>query len=148
MSLAYSVVLPISTAEGAANPIAVVGNRIFTGNINRWVYALDADTGCAIWTFKANDRIRSNVAYEDGVLVFGDLRANAYGLDADTGRLLWMRHVDSSPTARVTGNVTVSETTAGRKPIIALESQMADLIHTYLTNAEAAQHLRPVTPNA
>ena len=107
--LAYTVALPIAVEDGAGNPVAVVGNRVFTANFNRWVYALDAASGCAVWKFHAQDRIRSNVAIEDGIVVFGDVRANAYGIDANTGRLLWFKHVDSAPTARITGNVTLMD---------------------------------------
>lgn len=106
--LIWALPLPVETDfDGAANPVAVVGNRLFMGNYNGWVYAIDVDNQCALWTFKPLGPVRSNVAVRDGVLVFGDVYANAYALDANTGRLLWIRPLDSSPEARVTGNVTL-----------------------------------------
>lgn len=106
--LRMAMPLPVYSAfEGAANPVAVVGNRLFAANNNRWVYALDPENGCAHWTFRSPGRVRSNVAVEEGILVFGDVHANAYALDAYSGRLLWQARLDSAPGARVTGNVTL-----------------------------------------
>ena len=72
--LKWAVALPSTRAfEGGGNPITVVGDRLFVGNLNHWVYALDAERGCAHWTFRAEWRIRSNVAVDDGIAVFGDV---------------------------------------------------------------------------
>jgi polyvinyl alcohol dehydrogenase (cytochrome) len=108
--LEWALPLPyLGTTDGAGNQVAVVGDRVFIADINGWVYALDAKRGCADWTFRAENRVRMNVAVENGVLVFGDTVANAYGLDARTGKLRWRRRVDYQPTARVTGNVTLHD---------------------------------------
>jgi polyvinyl alcohol dehydrogenase (cytochrome) len=107
--LKWSLPLPVAGAsqEGVGNPVAIVGGRAFAANSNHWVYSLDTQRGCAYWTFRTEGRVRSNVAIENGLLVVGDLLANVYALDASTGRLLWQRRVDSSPAARITGNVTL-----------------------------------------
>lgn len=95
--------------SGAGNSVAVRGGVVYAGNLNHWVYALDAARGCALWTFRAEGRVRSNVALEGDRIVFGDLLANAYGLDAATGRLRWRTRVDFTPGARITGNVTLHD---------------------------------------
>jgi polyvinyl alcohol dehydrogenase (cytochrome) len=108
--LKWSLPLPMAGAAvdgGAGNPVAVVGNRVFVASFNHWVYALDAHSGCAEWTFRVEGRVRSNVAVENGVLIVGDMLANVYGLDARSGKLLWQRRVDSGPSVRITGNVTL-----------------------------------------
>lgn len=105
-----SLALPLPPGQpvvGAANPVAIVGNRLFVGNTNRWVYALNPESGCAYWTFRAEGRIRSNVAVEKDILVFGDLLGNLYGINANSGALLWQRRVDASSTSRINGNVTL-----------------------------------------
>jgi polyvinyl alcohol dehydrogenase (cytochrome) len=93
--------------KGAANPLAVADGRVYVGSINKWVYALDAQTGCAYWAFEADGRVRSNAAVADGVVVFADLLTNVYGLDARTGKLLWRQLAETQATARITGSVTV-----------------------------------------
>lgn len=108
LELAWAHPFPEHSAfSGAGNAVAVRDGTVFTGNLNHWVYALDAKRGCARWTFRAEGRVRSNVALEGDTLVFGDLLANVYGLDARTGQLRWRTRVDWTPGARITGNVTL-----------------------------------------
>jgi len=95
----------------------VAGGRLFVGSAEGTVYALDAKTGCTIWSFKAKAGVRAAIAIAIGsanngagsVLYFGDGRANAYALNAGSGELLWTRNIDSHPTARVTGTPAVYE---------------------------------------
>jgi len=106
--LKWAVAFPQThSSKGGGNPVAVVGDRVFVGNLNQWVYSLDSRSGCAHWAFRAEWRVRSNVAVADGIAVFGDLGANVYALDAETGQLLWRVRADWLPTSRITGNLTV-----------------------------------------
>ena len=75
---------------------------VFVGSMSGTVYALDAKTGCTIWTFKAQSR-RARTAMVIGpragspgkyVAYFGDGRANAYALDAATGEQIWTRSLE------------------------------------------------------
>ena len=107
IKLKWAVSFPVVHAFGSAgNPVSVVGDRLFVGSLNQWVYSLDRETGCAHWTYRADARVRSNVAVSEGVAVFGDLMANVYGVDANSGQLLWRTKVDWTAGSRVTGNVT------------------------------------------
>jgi polyvinyl alcohol dehydrogenase (cytochrome) len=108
--LKWAFAIPDSAADfwlGAANPLAVAHGRVYAGNINRWMYALDAKTGCAYWTFRADGPIRSGAAVDSGIVAFGDQRGNVYGLDEETGQLRWRHRADEQSFARITGNVTV-----------------------------------------
>jgi polyvinyl alcohol dehydrogenase (cytochrome) len=101
-------------SQAYGNP-AIVGGRIFVGNDTGTMYALDAQTGCTYWSFKADAGIRSaptvallgNGANVRHAAYFGDLKGNVFALDAATGELLWKKTVDSHRFARVTGSVTV-----------------------------------------
>jgi polyvinyl alcohol dehydrogenase (cytochrome) len=98
-------------ATTASGQPAIFGGRVFVGNINTVFYALDLNSGCMHWTFKADGGIRTapSVARvtRDGspryVVMFGDIRANVYGLDAQTGEQLWKIKVDDHAMARITG---------------------------------------------
>lgn len=92
--------------QGGDTPVAVANGRVYVGNPNHWMYALDARTGCAHWTFQADAAIRSGAAVEAGVVTFGDLWGNVYGLDEKTGVLEWSHLVDTQSFVRVTGSVT------------------------------------------
>ena len=107
--LKWTFVIPDSAAEfwlGAANPLAVAHGRVYVANINRWMYALDAKTGCAYWTFRADAPIRSGAAVDSGMVTFGDVRGNVYGLDEQSGQLRWQHRADEQSFARVSGTVT------------------------------------------
>jgi polyvinyl alcohol dehydrogenase (cytochrome) len=92
---------------------AVVGDRLFIGTSNGWIYALNAKTGCTYWTFHAGSDIRASLSVgpfgnpsENGFAVyFADLmQASAFAVDAATGKLLWKTKVDDHPLARITGS--------------------------------------------
>jgi polyvinyl alcohol dehydrogenase (cytochrome) len=108
LRLKWAFVFPDTQAfKGAANPLAVADGRVYVGSLNKWVYALDAQSGCAYWAFEAEGRVRSNVAAAEGIVTFGDLLANVYVLDARTGKVLWRQRAETQSTARITGSVTV-----------------------------------------
>jgi polyvinyl alcohol dehydrogenase (cytochrome) len=90
---------------------AVAGGRLFMGSQSGAVYALDADTGCTHWIFKAGAGVRTAItvgpimtAGANGYAIyFADARATAYAVTADSGRLIWSRKLDTHPAARATG---------------------------------------------
>ncbi len=99
-------------ATSAWSQPTVAGGRLFVGSQNGTVYALDAKSGCIIWTFVARSGVRNAPVFGartgGGYAVFfGDTGANVYALDAGTGAQLWMTKVDEHPFARVTGSPTL-----------------------------------------
>ena len=95
-------------ASSAYGQPAVVGGRVFAGSSGGGVYALDAQTGCTYWTFKAPQTVRTAISiapYKDGryAVYFGDAQSTAYALDADTGAVLWKTRVDEHPFSHITG---------------------------------------------
>jgi polyvinyl alcohol dehydrogenase (cytochrome) len=90
-------------AHGADNPVAIANGRVYVGNLNHHLYALDARTGCAVWTFEADTGIRSGATVEAGTVVVGDMAGTVYGLDEATGALRWRRLADPQSFGRITG---------------------------------------------
>jgi polyvinyl alcohol dehydrogenase (cytochrome) len=90
---------------------SVINGRLFVGNSNRKVYALNAMSGCTYWTYDAEFPVRTaiSVGTVQGVPIvfFGDQHASAYALDASTGGQLWKTHVDEIPFAIITGAPTL-----------------------------------------
>ena len=77
----------------------IVGGRAFIATLTGAVYALDADTGCTRWGFKAAAGVRSGVTVGDAngvpAVFFGDGGATVYALNADSGEMIWkIRPVD------------------------------------------------------
>jgi len=93
-----------STAYGQPT---VVAGRLFIGSGDGMVYALDAETGCTIWTYQAETTVRTAITVGPGggkfLAYFADGEANLYAVDAENGTLVWKVKVDSHHTARITG---------------------------------------------
>ena len=97
---------------GASVAIAqptIVGGLLFVGGGDRKVHALDAKSGCTLWTLDTEAVVRTAISFgplsgtDQFAVFFGDLRANAYAVNALTGALIWKTKVEEHPGARITG---------------------------------------------
>ncbi len=97
-------------SQSASGQPSVVNGRLFVGNTNRNVYALDAVTGCTYWTFQAEYPVRTaiSVGAEAGLVYFGDQHGTAYAVDASSGVLRWKTRVDDYRFAMITGAPTLA----------------------------------------
>jgi polyvinyl alcohol dehydrogenase (cytochrome) len=84
---------------------------VFVGSDNGFVYALDAESGCAYWSFQTSASVRTAVsvgaigtaASPRHAVYFGDLKGNVYAVDAENGTLVWSKRADPHPMVRITG---------------------------------------------
>src|SRR5579864_660046 len=170
LTLKWAFGFPNTTV--ASGMPTVAGGRLFVGSMDGTVYSLDAKSGCVVWTFKAQARVRSGIviaprpgAATQYAAYFGDGRSNAYALDAATGQQLWTRSVEDHRSSNITGTpvvyqdrlyvpVSSSEEVQGGNPnyecctfrgsLVALEAASGSLVwKTYTINAEA----KPVGKN-
>ena len=84
--------------EARSQP-AVFGRYVFIGANTGAFYALDADSGCTLWGFRAAAGVRGGAAIGEvagaAAVFIADARATLYALNAETGKLLWkVRPVD------------------------------------------------------
>lgn len=97
-------------ATSAWSQPTAAGGWLFVGSQNGTVYALDAQSGCIIWTYTAKGGVRTAPVlriHDEGrsaTVFLGDTGAHLYALDAKTGTLKWTRQVDAHPLARITGS--------------------------------------------
>ena len=102
-------------ATRARSQPTVAATVTYIGSQEGIVYALDTDTGCVHWTFRAEAEVRGAIQLhttrDSGkrTLLFGDFKANAYSIDATTGELLWKTDVHEHPLATITGSVVADE---------------------------------------
>lgn len=95
-------------ASGARGLPTVAYGRVFVGSQRGVVYALDAKTGCTIWTYQAQAGVRTGIVIgpaagaAPAVAYFGDGRANTYAVNASTGALLWTKKVEAHAIATIT----------------------------------------------
>ena len=80
--------------------------RLFVGSEDGTVYALDAATGCAWWTFKAAATVKTAVSIgsHGSAVFFGNTNGNVYSLSAAKGSVIWKTHPESHQAARITGS--------------------------------------------
>ena len=107
LTLKWAFGFPDATSAWAQP--TVVDGRLFVGSQNGTVFALDAETGCVIWTFAARGGVRTSVSIGGGRAYFADQIGHAYAVDARTGALVWIRKVDDHPLVRLTGSPTLFE---------------------------------------
>lgn len=90
-------------------PPTIVDGLLFIGGTDRKVHALDARSGCTLWTLAIDAAVRAAISFaplpgsDQFAIFFGDLRANAYAVNALTGALIWKTKVEEHPAARITG---------------------------------------------
>jgi len=68
---------------------AVAYGRVYVGNINNRIVALQADTGRVAWVRSARDYVYSSAAVADRTVFVGSYDHHLYALDAVTGRPRW-----------------------------------------------------------
>ncbi|HET6215381.1 MAG TPA: PQQ-binding-like beta-propeller repeat protein [Acidobacteriaceae bacterium] len=89
----------LGDVTNARSQPAVSGRYVFIGSSTGALYALDADSGCTFWGFRAASGIRGGAAFGDATgtpaVFFSDTAANVYAVNAQTGKLIWkVRPVD------------------------------------------------------
>jgi polyvinyl alcohol dehydrogenase (cytochrome) len=96
-------------ATRARSQPAYYNGAVLVGSQDGTVYALDLETGCAHWTFKAAVEVRNAIAISPAAAgagpraFFGDLQGNVYAVAADSGRLLWQTRANEHPHVTITG---------------------------------------------
>ena len=100
-------------ATRARSQPVIVGNTVFVGSQDGTIYALDVESGCVRWTFKADSEVRSAIAIEaaqDGegghgpYAYFGDFIGQVYALDAGSGTLVWKSSLEDHHNVTITGS--------------------------------------------
>lgn len=82
------------------------GQSILVGSQDGSVYALDLDSGCAHWTFKAAVEVRTAVSVNDpgDRAFFGDLQGYVYAVDPRSGDEIWRVRASDHADATITGS--------------------------------------------
>lgn len=68
---------------------ATDGERVFVGDDEGFLYAVNLADGRAVWDYEAGERFWSSPTVADGVVYIGNMDHSVYALNAATGVLLW-----------------------------------------------------------
>jgi polyvinyl alcohol dehydrogenase (cytochrome) len=115
LKLKWAFGLPAG-AETYGQPTIAAG-RLFIGDDNSFVYALDAATGCVYWSFQAEAQVRTAIVLgpvtgrgtTKFAAYFGDRKGNTYAVDAHNGELLWKINTEPRVLSHVTGSPVVHD---------------------------------------
>ncbi len=72
----------------AAIPLLTGGILYFGSAIAPYMHALDPATGRVLWKLKTHAPVKGGLAYNDGVVYFGDALGYLWALDARTGKVI------------------------------------------------------------
>jgi len=95
------------TGRSVTVPPAVVGNTVYAGSDDNYLYALAAHTGDIRWTARTDDMIRGAPAVGDDAVYVGTISGTLYAFDRNDGTELWSVSVGSQPRAPVVRDGTV-----------------------------------------
>jgi len=115
LKLKWAFRLPAG-AETYGQP-TIASGRLFIGDDNSFVYALNATTGCVYWSFQAEAQVRTAIAIgpvtgrgsTQFAAYFGDRKGNTYAVDAHKGELLWKINTEPRVLSHVTGSPIVHD---------------------------------------
>jgi len=83
-----------SEKSGFEGTPVISDGKVFVGDFEGTIHAIDLFTGKAVWTTKKKDGFVTAAAASQGCIVIGDFNGMIYGLDAKTGMDLWSRDIE------------------------------------------------------
>jgi polyvinyl alcohol dehydrogenase (cytochrome) len=111
LRLKWAIGFP-DTSHAWSQP-TVAGGRVFVGSQGGRVFALDAKTGCVIWTFQTQGATRTAPVIGPGqgehryLVYFTSIPGWLYAVDAETGAQVWRIKMEEHISARLTGSPVV-----------------------------------------
>jgi outer membrane protein assembly factor BamB len=83
-----------SAKAGFEGTPVVVNDRVFVGDFEGTMYAIDANTGKEIWSQKTKDGFVTSAGVQEDKVIIGDFNGQVYCFDAKSGQQLWSREID------------------------------------------------------
>ena len=120
-------------ASRARSQPAIAGGAIFVGAQDGSVFALNRETGCVRWRYKASAEVRTGIIVSPWragdrkarpLAYFGDWAGSAYAVNALTGDLVWKVKADEHPSTVITGTPSLYRDTL-YVPVSSLEEATA-----------------------
>jgi polyvinyl alcohol dehydrogenase (cytochrome) len=110
LAVKWAFAFPGATRARAQPTIG--GGAVYVGSEDGTVYALDEDSGCLRWSFRADAEVRGAAVLAPWVagempapaLYVGDEAGNVYRIDAATGQQVWKIRADTHAYAAISGS--------------------------------------------
>ncbi|MGH1371302.1 MAG: PQQ-binding-like beta-propeller repeat protein [Cellvibrionaceae bacterium] len=106
LKLKWSFAYP-QVSDARSQPV-MTKDTVFVGSKSGNVFALDKNSGCIKWRYKADSSVRSALVLgqqaQQSLLFFGDTLSTTYALNAANGELVWKQSLSLFPTSVITGS--------------------------------------------
>lgn len=113
-----------AASQNRVYPPAVADGRVFASTFAQVLYALDAETGDALWTYDLDHRWGGPILAADDLVVATDDSRRAFAVDAETGRERWEYHYrEPLPATPVVADGTLYLGFADRSALCAIEPE-------------------------
>ena len=83
-----------SEKSGFEGTPIIYDEKVFVGDFEGTIHAIDLKTGNSVWKVKKKDGFVTAAAAHDGKVVIGDFSGMVYCLDAKTGEQVWARDIE------------------------------------------------------
>jgi len=113
LKLKWAIGFP-DTSHAWSQP-TVAGGRVFVGSQGGRVFALDAKSGCVIWTFQTQGATRTAITIGPGqgdhryLAYFTSIPGWLYAVDAETGAQVWRVKMEEHLSSRLSGSPVVHD---------------------------------------
>lgn len=128
LTLKWAFAYPNATR--ARSQPSFAGGALMVGSQDGTVYALDQETGCLRWTFKASAEVRTGLTItqwkkgetptQPPLAYFADLMSWVYAINVETGALVWSAKAGEHPNATTTAQPVLYDGTV-YQPVSSLE---------------------------
>ncbi len=83
-----------SDKSGFEGTPIIYDGKVFVGDFEGTIHAIDLGTGKAVWKVKKKDGFVTSAAANQGCIVIGDYSGMVYCLDTKTGNEVWAREIE------------------------------------------------------
>ena len=77
-------------------PPLQVGNVAYVGTADKFLFAIDTNSGQELWSFETGQSIWGRPSYQEGVIFVASMDRSLHALNADTGEELWLTIFDGA----------------------------------------------------
>lgn len=84
----------VTTLPFIASP-AVLGNRLFTANHNKFLYAFDKNNGEKLWEYNAENRVEASPVVAGNKVVVANMRGDLALVNLSDGKVVWTYEIGS-----------------------------------------------------
>ena len=102
----------------------LAGNEVFLTGNDRYIYALNAETGCEVWKYMTGSGIMSSPSVADGIVYVGSDDGSIYAIGG--GNLSYGPNPTAKPTATPGPTPTSSPTPTASPPPTSVSAALAN----------------------